>query len=102
MRLLTLVNNGQERGLDHKSYIIDHLECAGTWWAGLNSSLQSDDQGKPKAKIGILPLFPQNAATVAMVKHSLFLGKSLTDYLYPDQTSVKCKNHQIYVIVKQI
>ena len=58
-------------------------------WAGFNSTLQSDDNVKPRANIGILPLFPDKAASVAMVKHSLLLGKSLTDYLNPGQTPVQ-------------
>ena len=57
-------------------------------WAGFNSTLLSDDNVKPRANIGILPLFPDKAASLAMVKHSLLLGKTLTDYHNPVQTPV--------------
>ena len=71
-------------------------------WAGFNSTLQSDDNVKPRANIGILPLFPDKAATVAMVKHSLLLGMSLTDYLNPGQIPVQGMDQPIYAIGRQI
>ena len=71
-------------------------------WAGFNCTLQSDDNMKPRANIGILPLFPDKAASVTMVKHSLLLGKSLTDYLNPGQTPVQGMDQPIYAIGKQI
>ena len=43
-----------------------------------------------------------NAASVAIVKHSLLLGKSLIDYLNPGQIPVQSMNQSIYAIEKQI
>ena len=40
-------------------------------WSGFNSTLMSDDTVKPKAVIGVLPLFPDKAATPSMMKHTL-------------------------------
>ena len=57
--------------------------------AGFNSSLLLDESVKPKANISILPLFPDKAASVAMVKHSMLLGKAVTEYFNPGQTPVQ-------------
>ena len=67
-------------------------------WVGFNCSLQSDDNWKPRANIGIVPLFPDKAASVLRVKHSLLLGKSLTDYFNPGQTPVQGMDHPTYAI----
>ena len=64
------------------------------------SSLQSDDNEKPRANIGIVPLFPDKAASVPIVKHSLLLGKSLTNYLNPSQTPMEGMDHLIYAVRK--
>ena len=50
----------------------------------------------------IIPLFPDKAASVAIVKHSLLLGKSLSDYLNPSQTPVQGVDQPTYAIGKKI
>ena len=57
---------------------------------------------KRKANIGILALYPDKAASVAMVKHSMFLGKAITEHLNPGQATVQCMDQPIYAIAKQI
>ena len=50
---------------------------------------------KPSANIGILSLFPDKDASVAIVKHSLLLGMLTTDYLSPEleQLSYATRKH---------
>ena len=57
-------------------------------WAGFNANLLNEDTIKPKAIIGVLPLFPDKAASVPMVKHAMNIGKSVTEFLNPSQTPV--------------
>ena len=49
-----------------------------------------------------LPLFPDKAASVAIVMHSLLLGKCLTDDLNPSQTPVGGMDHPTCAVRKQI
>ena len=78
------------------------LEPGDVILAGFNSSLHSGDNWKPRANIGIVPLFPDKAISVVLVKHSLLLGKSLTDYLNPGQTPMQGMYHLIYAVQEQI
>ena len=57
-------------------------------WAGFNANLLNEDTIKPKAVIGVLPLFPDKAASVPMVKHAMNIGKRVTEFLNPGQTPV--------------
>ena len=47
-------------------------------WAGFNSQIRSDESIKPKAEIGILPLFPDKAAAPSMMKHTMEIVKENT------------------------
>ena len=40
-------------------------------WAGFNSSKVHDDTVKPRAIAGVLPMFPDQAASVSMIKHTM-------------------------------
>jgi len=42
-------------------------------WSGYNSRLMTNESVKPKAVIGVLPLFPNKAATPSMMKHAMQL-----------------------------
>ena len=69
---------------------------------GLNANLLNENKIKPKAIIGVLPLFPDKAASVPMVKHAMNIGKSVTEFLNPCQTPVIGMDQPIYAIGKQI
>ncbi|MES9879449.1 MAG: hypothetical protein ABW185_01030 [Sedimenticola sp.] len=71
-------------------------------WAGFNSSLLSNESVKPRAIIGVLPLFPDKAASVPMVKHSMMLSKAVTAHLNPGQTPVQGMDQPIFAIGKQV
>ena len=42
-------------------------------WSVYNSRLMNDDSLKPPAVIGVLPLFPDTAASPSMIKHAMQL-----------------------------
>ena len=43
-------------------------------WSGYNSRLTNDDSLKQPAVIGVLPLFPDKAASPSMIKHAMQLA----------------------------
>ena len=43
-------------------------------WSVYNSRLMNDDSLKPPAVIGVLPLFPDKAASPSMIKHAMQLA----------------------------
>ena len=71
-------------------------------WAGFNSSLIKHDTIKPNAIMGVLPLFPDKAASIPMVKHTMNIGKSVTEFLNPGQTPVLGMDQPIFALGKQI
>ena len=50
----------------------------------------------------LLPLFQEDAATVAMVRHSLDIIKKLTDITNPGQTPVVAVDQPLFVIAKSV
>ena len=54
------------------------------------------------AVIGGVPLFPDKAASVPMVKHAMHVVKDDTQFLSPGQTSVLGMDQLIYAIGKLI
>lgn len=71
-------------------------------WSGYNSRLMSEDSLKPPAVIGVLPLFPEKAASASMIKHAMHLTMEGTQFLNPGQTSVLGADQPIYAIAKQL
>jgi len=57
-------------------------------WAGFNSQLSSNESIKPRAEIGILPLFPDKAASACMMKHTMEIVYENTEFINPGQTPV--------------
>ena len=55
-------------------------------WAGFNSSLMCEDSVKPRAIIGVLPLFPDKAASVLMVKHAMYVVTDDTQFMSRGET----------------
>jgi len=71
-------------------------------WSGYNSHLVSDDSMRPKAVIGVLPLFPDNAATPSMMKHSMYLAVQDNEFLNPGQSPVLGADQPLFAIAKQL
>ena len=61
-----------------------------------------EDSVKPRAVIGVLPLFPDKAASVPMVKHAMHIVKDDTQFLSPGQTPVLGMDQPIYAFGKLI
>ena len=62
----------------------------------------SDDTVKPKAVVGVLPLFPDKAATPCMMKHAMQLAMQGTEFLHPGQTAVFGADQPLYALAKQL
>ena len=65
-----------------------------------NSWLTNDDSLKPI--IGVLPIFPDKAASPSMIKHAMQLTMQRTELLNPGQTGVLGADQQLYAIAKQL
>ncbi len=59
--------------LNHVSSVIEsgELHDIPVTWSGFNSHAQNDTDIKPRAVIGICPLFPDKAASASMMKHAM-------------------------------
>ena len=71
-------------------------------WGGFNSQCMNDESGKPRAEIGILPLFLDKAASPSMMKHSMNIVKKSTEFLNPGQTPVLGADQPLFAICKQL
>ena len=71
-------------------------------WSGYNARLMSDDSVKPKAVVGVLPLFPDKAASPSMMKHAMHLAIQDTEFLNPGQTPVLGGDQPLHAIAKQL
>jgi len=71
-------------------------------WSGYNSRLMTDESVKPKAVIGVLPLFPNQAATPSMIKHAMKLTVHDTEILNPGQSPVLSVDQPLYAIAEQL
>lgn len=71
-------------------------------WSGFNSQLMDDASIKPKAEIGILPLFPDKAASASMMKHTMEIVKTTTEFINPGQTPVLGGDLPLFAICKQL
>ena len=57
-------------------------------WAGFNSSRMHVETVKPRAVTGVLLMFPDKAASVSMVKHTMAITRDAIQFLNPGQTPV--------------
>ena len=71
-------------------------------WSGYNYRLMNDDSLKPPTVIGVLPLFPDKAASPSMIKHAMQLTIQGTEFLNPGQAGVLGANQPLYAIAKQL
>ena len=71
-------------------------------WAEFNSQLSSDESIEPRAEIGILPIFPDKAASACMMKHTMDIVKENTEFINPGQTPVLGADQPLYAICKQL
>ena len=70
-------------------------------WAGFHASRQPPPTHSP-AIISLLPMFLENAHSVAMILHSMNVIKSAVQHLNPRQAPVIMLDQPLYAIAKQI
>ena len=70
-------------------------------WAAYHVQQQSTPV-RPKAKIALLPLFHENANSVAMIKHAITIIKETTEHLNPGQIPVVVMDQPLFSLAKQI
>ena len=70
-------------------------------WSLYNSRLMNDDSLKPSAVIGVLPLFPDKAASPSMIKHAMQL--TMQEKIVPvSRTGAIGADQPLYAIAKQL
>jgi len=83
--------------LDNVQYSVD--DCLS--WAAFYANMQPSSVLK-KANIALMPLFHDNAHSVAMIKHDMIIAKKAIQYLNPDQVPVIAMDQPLYALAKQI
>ena len=73
-----------------------------TWAAYHSSNLETQDRETPVDISALLPLFEDQAKSVAMIKHSMTIVRKTTNYLNPGQTPVIACAQPLYALAKQI
>jgi hypothetical protein len=69
-------------------------------WAAYHSKLQEVDS--PVAISSLLPLFPDNSKSVAMIRHSMDVVKLAVDSLNPRPVPVIAMDQPLFAVAKQI
>ena len=62
----------------------------------------NEDTLKPRAEIGMYPIFPDKAASASMMKHAMELAQKGTSFLNPGQIAVLGADQPLYAIAKQL
>ena len=70
-------------------------------WSAYHASIQTTEI-PPAAVNALLPLFFENAHSVAMIKHSMDIVKTLVQYLNPGQIPVLAADQPLFALAKQI
>ena len=70
-------------------------------WAAFHASKQIHVENSNFLST-LLPLFPEKAASLSMVKHDMGVIKSVTDYLNPEQVPVMAVNQPLFALAKYV
>lgn len=70
-------------------------------WAGHHAALKRQPV-RPKCISALLPLFQEQAHTIAMVRHSMGVVKQVIQHLNPGQIPVITADQPLYALAKQI
>ena len=70
-------------------------------WAAFHASRQQT-RCHPTALNALLPLFYENAHTIAMVRHGMTVIKDATQYLNAGQTPIMAVDQPLYAMAKEI
>ena len=74
-------------------------ECVS--WPAYHASIQTTEI-PPAAINALLPLFPENAHSVAMIKHSIDIVKTSVQYLNSGQIPLLAADQPLFALAKQI
>ncbi|KAK3734698.1 hypothetical protein QZH41_002108 [Actinostola sp. cb2023] len=70
-------------------------------WAAFHASLQSEPT-HPADIVALLPLFLENAHSVAMIRHGMNIVNNVVQHLNPGQTPVIAMDQPLFALAKQI
>ena len=70
-------------------------------WPAYHASIQRTEM-PPAAINALLPVFLENAHSVAMIKHSIDIVKTSVQYLNPGQIPALAANQPLFALAKQI
>lgn len=70
-------------------------------WGTFHSS-DEDLQSRPSVISALLPLLPNEAKSVALIKHSMNIVKQSVDHLNPEQTPVVALDQPLFAVAKEI
>lgn len=70
-------------------------------WAAFHASNQPKTTFEP-AMVTLLPMFQENAHSVAMIRHAMDMVKSLVHHVNPDQVPVVTLDQPLFALAKQI
>lgn len=75
----------------------------GYWvsWAAYHADMQ-EAEIPPQAIHALMPLFHENAHSVAMIRHSMDMVSAAVHHLNPGQIPVLCVDQPLYAIAKEI
>ena len=72
-------------------------------WGGYHSRCQATDIQETRPAISsLLPLFPDEAKSAAMIRHAMNMIKAAVEYLNPGQVPVIAVDQPLYSLAKQI
>ena len=87
--------------VQHLDNYYDFEKDAFISWAAYHAQSQPTSV-RPKAKIALLPLFNENANSVAMIKHAMMITKEAIEFLNPGQIPVIAMDQPLFSLAKQI
>ena len=70
-------------------------------YSGFFSYGQQEQDVRPRATVGIFPVFYEKASSMAMQKHSMLISKKATDFVNPGQIPVIVGDCPLYVQQKK-
>lgn len=104
---LSVNQQKEQQWLEHVKTVIgmypDDIEEVNVSWAAYHASrINSPFDSIPNDTSCLLPLFPDEAKSVAMIVHTMNTVKSLTEFLNPGQVPVVSCDQPLYAIAKKI
>ena len=108
MDIIIIINYLHCRWLEHLNQVLD-MEAdilpvdQMISWAAFHASQQvAPPEDSEVALISMLPLFHEQAKSVAMIRHSMNIVKSAVEVLNPGQVPVLACDQPLYAVAKQI